>query len=213
VVAHGAVGLTVDGYRHDPADLDRLVAITGAVAQALAEVARPWWAPAPFDQPWGAFDRTTHPPGYRSFDDERGRSGLDVLERDAAATGLLVEDPVALHRRFPRLPIPGTSMGVLAGTLPGTTAHGRLTWQTQSHPGSSTYLRRGAVVAARPDAPVAPVGGWLVAETDMYATVVDGLACCWTRTNSPGRLDTDDLVTRAVATFRQTGLGAVSPTA
>ncbi|MBI4885452.1 MAG: hypothetical protein HY826_15510, partial [Actinobacteria bacterium] len=55
-LAHGALGLRVDGYRRDPADLDHLVAATAAMADALAEVARPWWAPAPFEQPLGAFD-------------------------------------------------------------------------------------------------------------------------------------------------------------
>ncbi len=41
-LANGALGLRVDGFRADPADLDRLVAATGAIADALAEVARPW---------------------------------------------------------------------------------------------------------------------------------------------------------------------------
>lgn len=208
-LAHGALGLRVDGYRSDPAELDRLVAATATMADALAELARPWWAPAPFEQPLGAFDAGTHPPGYRSFDGGIDRSGLDALERDAAALGLAVEDPAALHRRFPRLPIPGTSMGVLAGPLPGSTATGRLTWQTQSHPGSSSYLRRGAVVPARPGAVAPPVGGVLVGSTDMYAAVADGLACCWTRTNSEGRLDTAELAERAVATFRESGLAEV----
>lgn len=200
-LAHGALGLTVDGYRADPVDLDRLVTATLAMAAALAQVARPWWLPAPFEAPLGPFEPATHPAGYRSFATDLDRSGLDALERDAAALGLVVEDPVALHRRFPRLPLPGTSMGVLAGPLPGRGALGRLTWQTQSHPGSTRYLRRAAVVAARPDAPASPVGGRLVTATDMYAAAVDGVACCWTRGNSEGRLDAADLAERAVATL------------
>lgn len=205
-LAHGALGLRVDGYRCDPSDLDRLVAAVGTMAAAVAEVARPWWAPGPFEAPLGPFDPTAHPPGYRSFLGEHDRSGLDALERDAAALGMVVEDPVALHRRFPRLALPGTSMGVLAGVLPGTAVPGRLTWQTQSHPGSSSYLRRGAVVAVGPDAPPTPVGGTLVAATDCYVAVADGLACCWTRTNSEGRLDTAELADRAAATFRHAGV-------
>ena len=202
-VKNGALGLRVDGFRTDPAVLDRLVAATGAIADALAEVARPWWAPGSFDQPLGAFAKSTHPPGYQSFQTVNDRSGLDVLERDAASLGLVVEDPVALHRRFPHLPLPGTSMGVVAGPLPGGTQFGRLTWQNQSHPTSSLYFRRAAIVAARPDTPSTPIGGTLVASTDMYLVVADGLACCWTRDYSPGRLGVAELAERALSTFRE----------
>ena len=205
-LVNGALGLRVDGFRSDPADLDRLIAATGAMADALTEVAKPGWAPGPFDQPLGPFDRSTHPPGYRSFDGGSDRSGIDAMERDAAAMGLVVEDPVALHRRFPHLGLPGTSMGVLAGSLPGSTRFGRLTWQTQSHPTSSMYFRRAAIVAAGSGAPALPVGGTLVASSEMYVAAADGLAWCWTQGYSPGRLDTADLVERALATFREAGV-------
>ena len=205
-LAHGALELVVDGYRSDPGDLDRLVGVVRSLADALSEVARPWWVPGPFDAPLGPFDRASHPPGYRSFDGDIDRSGMDALARDAAAFGLVVEDPVQLHRRFPTLPLPGTSMGVLAGILPGTATFGRLSWQTQSHPGSSAYLRPAALMAVDPASGVSPAGGTLVASTDLYLAVRDGVACCWTRTNSVGRLDTAQLVERAVATFGEAGL-------
>ena len=208
-LAHGALGLRVDGYRHEPAELDRVVAATAAMADAFAELARPWWVEGGWHGPLWAFDRTTHPPGYRSFLSDHDRSGLDALERDAARWSMTVEDPVALHRRLPHLPVPGTSMGVLHGVLPGSTVRGRLTWQTQSHPGSSSYLRRAALVAAPRDAPALPVGGVLVRDTDMYLASAHGVAACWTRTNSEGRLDTEDLAQRAVATFRLAGLDVV----
>ncbi|MBI4884770.1 MAG: hypothetical protein HY826_12035, partial [Actinobacteria bacterium] len=180
-------------------------AATAAMADALAEVARPWWAPAPFEQPLGAFDAGSHPPGYRNFHTDFDPSGLRQLEQAAAALGMSIEDPVALHRRFPRLRLPGTSMGVLAGTLAGSKRFGRMTWQTQSHPSSSSYLRPGAIVAAAPEAPPTSIGGVLVKRTDMYAVVADGLACCWTRTNSVGRLEADDLAARALGTFDEVG--------
>lgn len=201
---NGALGLRVDGYRADDADLDRLVAATAAMADALAELARPWWAPAPFDQPLGAFDADTHPPGYRTFQTDFYQTGFEELQQAATSMGLAIEDPVALHRHLPHLRLPGTSMGVLAGTLPGGEL-GRLTWQTQSHPGSSAYLRPASIVTARPDAPRTPIGGTLVTSTDMYVVVADDLACCWTRTNSVGTLDAVDLVARAQNTFREIG--------
>lgn len=203
---HGALGLQVNGFRADPADLDRLVAATSAMGDALAEVARPWWTPGPFDAPLGAFSPSTHPPGYVTFDGEFDSSGIEALDRDAAAFGMTVEDPAALHRRFPKLALPGTSRGLLAGSFPGTSTFGRLSFQTQGHPGSSAYLRRGAVIEAAAEAAPTPIGGVLLAETDMYVAVGGGLACCWTRTNSEGRLDTAELLEKATATFRARGL-------
>lgn len=205
-VAHGALGIRVDGFRDDPADLDRLVDAACALARVVTELGRPWWVEGDPDQPLWAFDRSTHPPGYRSFEGDHDRSGMDALERDAARFAMTVEDPVALHRRFPRLAVPGTSMGVLRGTLPSSSVTARLSWHTQSHPGSSAYLRRAAIVTARPDTPSLPVGGELVTETDMYVACVDGVGCCWTRTNSEGRLGTEDLMHRALETFRRTGV-------
>jgi hypothetical protein len=201
---NGALGLRVDGYRADDTDLDRLIAATATMADALAELARPGWAPAPFDQPLGGFDVDTLPPGYRTFQTDVYQTAFEELQQAATSMNLANEDPVALHRTQPHLRLPGTSMGVLAGTLPGG-GFGRFTWQTQSHPGSSAYLRPAAVVAAEPDAPRTPIGGTLVKSTDMYVVVADGLACCWTRTNSVGTLDAADLVPRVEATFREIG--------
>lgn len=201
---NGALGLRVDGFRADDADLDRLVAATAAMAEALVEVARPAWAPAPFDEPLGAFDVDTHPPGYRTFQTDAYQDCHKELQHAATTMGFAIEDPVALHRHLPQLRLPGSSMGVLSGTLPGG-VFGRLTWQTQSHPGSTGYLRPAAIAAARADAPLTPIGGTLVKSTDMYVVVADGLACCWTRTNSVNTLDVDALVPRAESTFREIG--------
>ncbi|MCE9620899.1 MAG: hypothetical protein K8R99_00990 [Actinomycetia bacterium] len=205
-LSHGALGLRVDGFRREPADLDRLVAATSAMADAFAKIAELWWAPAAFDLPLGDFDLNAHPPGFRTFQTDWDQTGHQQLQQVATALGMSIEDPVALHRRIPRLPIPGTSMGVLAGNLPGSKRFARLTWQTQAHPGSSSYLRPAAIVATTADVAPTPIGGTLLPSTDMYAAVGDGLACCWTRHNTIGRLEADDLVARALATFSELGV-------
>jgi len=197
-IANGAIGLRVDGFRSDPADLDRFVAALGTIAEQLTEVARPLWAPAPFEQPLAAPDSDTHPAGFFGFMSD----GVAVMERDAAAFNLVHEDPADLHRRFPRLPLPGTSLGVLAGTLPGSDQFGRLTWQTFPH-APTGHMRRAALVAVAAGAPTLPPGGVLVESTDMYVAAADGVAGCWTRTISYGKVETADLAERALASFRE----------
>jgi hypothetical protein len=208
-LACGALGLQVNGFVADPARLDALVQVGVALAEAAAELGRPGWRPAPFEQPLGPFDASQHPPGYQSFEGWIDQSGMAALADHGAQLGLTIEDPVALHRSQPRLPLPGTSRGVLSGTLPGASRLGRLTWQYQAHPGSGRYLRGGAVFAASPSADLTPPGGVLLPETDMYVAARDGIACCWSRTLTEGTLEAAGLAQRAVASMRASGLADV----
>lgn len=211
-VKHGVLGLRVDGFRHDPAELDHLVRSAGALADALAARCAPLHeqSPAPFAAPLPDFDASTHPAGYRSYDGRFDNSGLQALRAFASERGMRVEDPVALHRRFPRLPIPGTSLGLLAGPLPGTSTFGRLTFNAQGDRRNSASVRRGVMVEAAPDAPPTPLGGVKVDETDCWVAVQDGVACAWPRAQNPGhRLDVAELTERSIAALRVSGAAAV----
>lgn len=207
-LSNGQLGVRVDGYRSTAAELDPLIAATGQLATALAKLAGRFHEPSPrsFDAPLQAFDRSTHPPGFISFEGEFDSSGMVALDRDAKAFGLTVEDPAALHRRFPRLAVPGTSRGLLAGTIPGTNTFGRLTFNTQMPPGNSAWLRRAAIIAAPPGTNETPPGGIEVPEADAWLSIRDGLACAWPRAQSPGKLDTAQLAEQAVATYRAAGI-------
>lgn len=204
---HGALGITVDGYRDDPAELDHLVGVLGAMAEALTASCAIWHErpPQPFSVPLRDFDPTGHPAGYQTFDGRFDRSGMAALEQVSTELGLRLEDPVALHRRFPRLPIPGTSLGVLAGTLPGTEAFGRLTWHRQGDTRAASYLRRGVIVPAAEGAAPTPPGGVKEPASDCWVAVADGLACAWPRAQVMGKLGAVELVERGVAALRATG--------
>jgi hypothetical protein len=210
-LTHGALGLRVDGFRDDSDDLDRLAGIVSQLAEALARCAAQLHEPSPpeFAAPLVPFDATTHPAGYRSFDGRFDSSGLEALRTVASEFGLRLEDPVALHRRFPALPVPGRSLGVLAGTLPGTSAFGRLTWNAQGDRRSSGYLRRALIVPAAPGAAAMPPGGLMVSDSDCWVATRDGLACAWPRAQSLGRLDAAELVERGVAALRTSGVAQV----
>jgi hypothetical protein len=208
-VANGAFALTVNGYAADPARLDQLVAAARAIADGLARICAPWALAAPFEHPLGPFDRSLHPGWFPSFGGEFDGGAMVALGQVAQNFGMVVEDPLTLHRRFPTLPIPGISRGVVAGRLPGSAAIGRLTWQHHHGPESGVAFRPAALFAAAPDAPPTPVGGHLLPSTDMYVAVRDGVAACWSRSVSFGRLDSEPLVARALASMRETGLAVV----
>jgi hypothetical protein len=210
-IKNGALGLRVDGFRDDPAELDHLTRCLGALAEALAArcALLHEQPPAPFTEPLPAFDASTHPAGYRSFDGRFDQSGLQAMQAAAGELGMRVEDPVALHRRLPRMPIPGASLGVLAGTLPGSTAFARLTFNAQGDPRSSAYLRRGVITAAREGAKPTPPGGVMIGAADCWLAVEDGLAYAWPRAQSPARLDVPELAERAISAFREAGAADV----
>ncbi len=208
-VAYGAVGLMVNGYVGDPQRLDHLVAVAGHAAATVVEIARGNWQPGPFMAGLGPFDPSSHPPGYPSFAGKFDSSGVDAVARHAATLGWTVEDPVALHRRFPRLPVPGVSRAVMAGLVPGTTVPVRLSWHTQMPRASSSYLRGAGLFVARDEVPPIRSGGELITATDMYVAVADGIACSWVRGQVAGELRSEEILQRSVETMRLTQLADV----
>lgn len=207
--AHGALSLTVNGFVADPARLDHLITLAAHASAVVVELGRSQWHSGAFSDALGPFDPAAHPATYPSFVHTNRGSGLDALVRHGSELGWVVEDPVALHRRFPTLPVPGVSRGVLAGFLPGSTAPARLSWHTQMHANSSDFLRGAGLFIARPDARATKPGGELYQGTDMYVANEAGVACAWSRSNTEGELQSRELLQRAVATMQATGLADV----
>ena len=67
-------------------------------------------------------------------------------------------------------------------------------------------MRTAVLIAAPEGASAFPPGGQLVAETDMYVEVVDGIAALWNRYRSAGQLEAEPTLDRARTTARQVGL-------
>ena len=201
---HATLGLTVNGYRSDPADLDRLAAAASAIADALAALCTPMRFQAAFTEARPAPDAHRRPAGYPTARFE----WYDAFERVSTELGMVLEEQSDFHRTFPLSPIPGVAAGVVRGVIPGTTTPIRLSWHVH---GGRVYsdVRPAACLVAHPAAPALPVGGVLHEPTDLYAEVIDGVAYCWRRERAQTALYSRETMSGAVQTCRDLGLADV----
>jgi hypothetical protein len=199
---HSVVSLAVNGFVVDTAELDRLLATAGEIAQAARELASADHRPAPFGE------RLPPPvwadPGYvRQGPTGRWRLAWDdAFRRVAGELGMLLEDPETFHHAFPTQPVPGVARGVVRGVVPGTTTLGRLAWFAEG--GRNHGALRGAVLLpAVAGAPATERGGTAIPETEMSAEVRDGVAAFWTWHRSEVPLDPGPLVARTMESARR----------
>lgn len=196
---HGVLAVQRNGFLVDPAALDHLVGVAATVAGRLAADAGPAPAfagalPAPDPASWPGFLR---PQPHEA----------EAFARLAEATGLTPEDPLALHRAFRRLPLPGVAGAVLRGPLPGSATDGRLVVTTQGDRTAGAY--RTVVLAPATAGAVTPVGGVRHEPTDTWAEVADGVALAWPRLRARGGFGSEAALANGLTTLRDLGLAEV----
>ena len=182
----GAMALTVNGYRSDPADLDRLVWAASAAARKFAAV-----APA------------APPVGHPVYDD----SWTGQIDAAAGQLGLGRHSAVDFHRSLPRSPIPGCSIGALFGRLRNDPGPTWTTWHTQAGRTWGTVRGGAAIECANADDDL-PIGGHLDEASDMYVEIVEGVAYTWTRTRMEHTIDHENILRRARQAWAATGIRA-----
>jgi len=201
-LSHGAVTFQRNGYAKTDEDMDALAHAGCALASALRQVAAPLLAPQPFTTQLGPPAPESAPvPWYRYAVAEWAQA----LPLVAAERAMVLEDPVAYHQAFPTLPVPGTAMGVMRGTVPGSDRFGRLAFHQQGGHTSST-VRGALLLEAGPAAPTFEPGGTLVKETDMYVEVVDGIAALWNRVRTADGYHSAALVENGLRTAALVGV-------
>lgn len=199
----GLLGVRRNGFVADPGQLDLLVAVALQIAAALVALATPTLAPQPFVAPLPPPAPATWPFGIPVPQPHE----LDALRRVAGELGMVPEDPIAFHRAHPACPVPGRAFGVVHGTLPGSSAVGRLGVFDQGRHTGGTY-RSAVMVPARAGA-ATPLGGTLHQPSDLYVEVADGVAYAWPRRRAAGAFEAAATVAKALPTFRETGLADV----
>jgi hypothetical protein len=179
----GVLTISVNGYRADMNDLDRLVWAACSASAGLVEIAPRFVqvGAAPADQ-WSPL-----------VDDAARQLGLT---RYAGAD---------FHRALVRSPIPGCAVGALFGQIQGDRAPTWTTWHTHGGHTAAT-VRGGAAMQCSSPASMLPLGGHLEEESDMYVEIVDDVAYAWTRSRLAGTLDHANVVTRARHAWTRVGV-------
>ena len=208
-VAHGRVSICVDGYWHDPAELDALAAAVAAAADGIAGAVQPG-PTRPFAEPlrpidWSSLstnplERPPHtppPPWLKRLND------LAILY------GATPEDAVDYHVAFPRLPAPGAAFAVLRFTPPHGSGVARMAWHNEQTIQRYNTGRNVVSLAAAPGVADTPPGGVERTDLGLRYAVSDGIFCAWARRdwNANGGLgEMHELATRVLGLARTEGL-------
>lgn len=194
-----SLALRVGGFAADAPGLDALVDRALALADALGGVARETTgagtAPARFGDPL--------PPPPAGGPDVDGWDA--TLDQAAAAKGLVREDPDALHRAYPTLPVPGRARGVLRGPLAGG-AGGRVSFH--QHRAGSFRLQAAALFPAAPGGADTPPGGVLHEETGMWVGRAGDLVAAWPAVTHHRELAITGTAEQGLRAARALGLAA-----
>jgi hypothetical protein len=161
-----------------PEDLDELAQAARMIAERLREVCAALADPQPFDahlpRPLSSEARDL-PAGFYPTEIWR-KWALETAERH----GLALENPVAYHRAFPSVPVPGMAYVVLRGEVPHV-GEGRLVVHRERD-----AARPAVVIAAPPGAEPTPPGGVPFPEQGARLEVADGLLAVWSMTSWSG---------------------------
>jgi hypothetical protein len=208
LVLRGTLIARCNGFGKDGAAFDELAQDLSLAAATIRRACLPEADPRPFEQPLppppdaqdpDAPELSRTPPFWRK-----------AFHKLATRLGLAPEDPVAYHRAFPSLPVPGRAAAVMRGRLPGYASEGRLAYHSERSPMLTNEMRGAVIVRASESARPTPPGGIRRLDRNLVYNVRDGLLSMWSlRTAALELSEEDDLVARALALARERQLADV----
>lgn len=204
VVWWGTLVVRRNGFLRAPGELDELARAASLIAQRLREVGAALAEPQPFDaelpRPLSSEARDL-PGGF--YPNEMWRKwALETAERH----GLALENPVAYHRAFPSLPVPGLAHVVLRGEIPHV-GPGRLVVHRERDAARSAVL-----IAAPAGAQPTPPGGLPFREHNARLEIADGLLAVWSTTSWSGNAMVGDIEAFCAAAAAVIGESRPGPT-
>jgi hypothetical protein len=174
----GTLVVRRNGYLRDDAALDELGQATSLLTERVREVCLARAEPRPFDAELA-------PPLIRDWQDPQAIfNPSETWQAWAVQTAkrydLTLEDPLAYHRAFPSLPVPGQASVVLRGTL-ASVGDCRLVVHRERE-----ASRAALVVSAPPGHPPTPPGGVAFRERGVRLESGGGLLAAWATTSHWG---------------------------
>lgn len=173
VVWWGTLVVRRNGFLRSHEELDELGEAASLLAGRLRQVCLPLAEPQRFDT---ALSRPPYrgslvdaPPGF-VVEDHWSRWGKETADRYRLES----EDPLAYHRAFPSLPVPGIACVVLRGTIPRLGVPGRLVVHRERD-----SARPAVVIPAPPGSEPTPPGGRVFLEHGVRLEIADGLLAAW----------------------------------
>jgi hypothetical protein len=208
LVIRGTLIARRNGFGRDGAAFDELARDLSLAAGAIRRACLPEADPRPFEEPLPppptvedphAPELSRTPPFWR-----------EAFQKLARRLGLAPEDPVAYHRAFPSLPVPGRAAAVVRGRLPGYASEGRLAYHSERSPMLTNEMRGAVIVRASESAEPTPPGGVRELDRNLVYNVRDGLLSMWSlRTAALELSEEDDLIARALGLARERKLADV----
>jgi hypothetical protein len=187
VVWCGTLVVRRNGFLRSPEELDELGQAASLLARRLREVCLPLAEPQRFEtalpRPPYRGSLVDAPPGFVVEDYWSGWG-----KETGARYELESEDPLAYHRAFPSLPVPGIACVVLRGTVPRLGVPGRLVVHRDRE-----SARPAVVVPAPAGIEPTPPGGRLLREHGVRLEVADGLLAVWSVNSYWGNAMAGDL--------------------
>jgi len=198
-VNYGTLVVRVNGYLRHEDELDGL-------AQAACVLARELRAAGELIADHRPFDRPLPLPDGRAPEPWAG-----PLDAYASKHRLTLEDPVAYHRAFPSIAVPGRAFAVLRGELvDGVT--GRVAWHTEKSIATNNDGRNAVLLPARPGAQPTPRAGIRLADEALNYWIGDGVLAVWELRSKELRGDLGDmdaLVRRAMQVLADSAASAL----
>jgi hypothetical protein len=208
IVIRGTLIARRNGFAKDAAAFDELASDLSLAAATFRRACLPEAEPRPFGEPLPAPAEVQDPTAPElSRTPPFWREAFNQL---ATRLGLTPEDPVAYHRAFPSLPVPGRAAAVMRGSLPGYASEGRLAYHSERSPMVKNEMRGAVIVPASQSAEQTPPGGVRELDRNLVYNVRDGLLSMWSmRTSALELAEEDDLIARALALARERKLADV----
>jgi len=198
-VDHGTLVVRRSGYLMDPGDLDAFAATVSALADGLAAVSLDGHAPARFGDPLPEWPVTAHPEnGYPA---DTPMVWIKDIAGFAERHRLTLEDPVAWHRAFPSVAVPGKAMAVMRAP-----SGLRFLFAREVSVLQSRAVRAAIVFPVAAGTPDTAPGGINQPQSRTVTTVTGGLAAVWSMDWMGYASDADGFADTALAAAAAAGV-------